>query len=314
MHNFSSTPETFKSARRRAFTAEKMLRHLTLNHFFQFFSAYPPRPGGEEHDDIAFAEITAAARSPAVSLDDRFAKREDSVSIVAETPEASFHPFSKLPTELRLHIWQFSLPERRGREIGPMSWSRFRACGVPTEHDCPLPRILWVNQESREVAIKINKYTIRDHTLKHLLPGQGRGFEYVVDYELDTFVFRDMLNWLHYTSALLFYGSESSFRPVKAELERIVHLKIDALDPTPDWFSSQVEKYLRLILPVFTSLESVCFALHLEIGEASRAELDLETAQSLGAQYLAEYKARQELQGMSWQPPRLDLRIVEVPY
>ncbi|KAF8860213.1 hypothetical protein BDZ45DRAFT_323407 [Acephala macrosclerotiorum] len=290
-----------------------MLLHWILNHLFQLFTRHSPGPAMENQDDIAFAEKTITSNSTSKHVDNHSSGPEFVGTFHADSPEASFHLFSRLPTELRLYIWQLSMPERRGREIGPMLWLRSRASGIPSTHGCPLPRVLWVSHESREVAIKVNKYTIRDHTLKHLLPGHGRGFEYVVDYELDTFVFRDMLNWLHYTSALLFYGSDPAFRPVKAELERIIHLKIDALDPTPDWFSSQVEKYLRLILPVFTSLQSVCFALELETGEASWAELNLESAQSIGAQYLAEYKTRQEEEGLSWQPPKLELRIVEVP-
>ncbi|KAE8454636.1 hypothetical protein EG329_000259 [Mollisiaceae sp. DMI_Dod_QoI] len=194
-----------------------------------------------------------------------------------------------------------------------MSWSRLSTSGQTFNNACPLPSLLWVNREARFVAMRLQNYTVRDEALRQLLPCQAKGFDYIVDYELDTFVFRNMLGFLRYHSALQFYGSGGSFSPVKADLRRIAHLKIDSLDPTPDWFCSQIEEYLRLLLPIFTSLKGVCFALHLQFGDASWAGLNLEPARIIGAQYLAEYEAQQGVVGVSWRPPTLDLRIVEVP-
>lgn len=59
------------------------------------------------------------------------------------------------------------------------------------------------------------------------------------------------------------------------------------------------------------SLESVCFAVQLVIGEASWAEINLEFSQSIGAQYLAEYRARQEGEGVPRQAPKLEIGLLK---
>ncbi|KUJ09459.1 uncharacterized protein LY89DRAFT_724445 [Mollisia scopiformis] len=240
--------------------------------------------------------------------DDKHLPEDDAFTACCTTAKKySFGLFSQLPTELRLQIWEWAMPERRGREVGSLSYSAFQQTS-----NCGLPSLLWVNRESRQVSLRMNKYDVRDDLLKQLLPRQNHHFEYIVDYELDTFVFRDVPNFIRYYSALQFYGSQTSFLAVKAELGKIGHLKVDALDPTPDWFSSQIEEHLRLLLPVFPSLQTVSFALHIQVGDASWAELNLESARIIGTQFLEEIQCQQET-GTSRLPPRLKLEVVEIP-
>src|SRR6187402_677318 len=59
-----------------------------------------------------------------------------------------FEPFPLCPTEIRLKIWYFSLPEPR--EIGPT----VNYCSQSYICKTQDPAALQVNQESREVALK----------------------------------------------------------------------------------------------------------------------------------------------------------------
>lgn len=148
--------------------------------------------------------------------------------------------------------------------------------------------------------------------MANLLPRQYHRFEHIVDYEMDTFIFRNIPKFFQYYSAFQKYGSDDTFSSLKAELGRIVHVKVDALEPTPDWFSSQVEEQLSILLQLFPSLESVCFALHMPIGDAIWAELNLESARIIGKEYLENYGSQQEEAGFLNLIPTLKLEIVEI--
>lgn len=285
----------------------RILLHYVFVHIDHFFPHHSWWSGSKTRDLVALQAPWKALTNHEISSHDN--EHKTLVPYSTDTP-GRFTLFSKLPIELRLQILELSLPERRGREVGAPPSSL--VSGRHPRYD-PLPSLLWVNNESRQLALHLHKYTFRDESLKELFPQGTHHFEYIVNYQLDTFVFRNILRFLQYHSALQFHGSGHSFPPLKRELEKIVRLKIDALDPTPDWFASQIEEYLRHCLPVFTSLQSICFALHLQVGDSSWAELNLETARVIGSQYLEEYQCQQQEAGIPWRLPMLRLEIVEVP-
>ncbi|KAK8084607.1 hypothetical protein PG997_005878 [Apiospora hydei] len=73
----------------------------------------------------------------------------------------SFHPFPRLPPELRLEIWEYcALVEPH---ISPLS-------GVLKAHRSPCPKLMCINQESRAVALKT--YFIRLAVSSSVNPGR----------------------------------------------------------------------------------------------------------------------------------------------
>jgi hypothetical protein len=71
----------------------------------------------------------------------------------APTRNPTFHPFSRLPLELRLMIWRYAIPNDRVIEI--RSWGNF--LHAPIKYSVAphqTPAVLQVNQESRQEALR----------------------------------------------------------------------------------------------------------------------------------------------------------------
>ncbi|KAE8447452.1 hypothetical protein EG329_010725 [Mollisiaceae sp. DMI_Dod_QoI] len=85
--------------------------------------------------------------------------------------ESTFHPFSRLPAELRLNIWEFSLQPRivtwdNPRRLDRYRWPRFEFKNI-------IPTLLHINQESRTFA----RFRYRDFQ---------KGIHYYFNADLDT--------------------------------------------------------------------------------------------------------------------------------
>jgi hypothetical protein len=75
-----------------------------------------------------------------------------SVPIAQPTAVSELHPFRKLPTDLRLKIWE-ALVEPR---VVPIIVTDIRVCSI-----CPAPVILHICYESRQIGLRYYEPTIR---------------------------------------------------------------------------------------------------------------------------------------------------------
>lgn len=78
----------------------------------------------------------------------------------SDTP--TFHPFSKLPAELRLEIWALAMSER---QIASLTEGDSSGIDDDIKHG-RLPAFLFVNYECRSRALETNRYPIR-FTFRH---------------------------------------------------------------------------------------------------------------------------------------------------
>ncbi|KAH6672408.1 hypothetical protein B0J14DRAFT_564042 [Halenospora varia] len=122
----------------------------------------------------------------------------------------TFHPFSQLPIELQIQIWEFALSS-----LPPRLLEIHESEGDPTRCFAPLPSLLHTCHQSRYLALKF--YTLS------FITSQGRGF--YIDYEKD----------------IIYFGPNSEFR-------ELVHNLIDEPDLVKTFgkFSRNLEEYQKI--------------------------------------------------------------------
>ncbi|KUJ15043.1 uncharacterized protein LY89DRAFT_686607 [Mollisia scopiformis] len=103
------------------------------------------------------------------------------VAASASTPTASFHPFSRLPAELRVRVWSFTIWPRNVDFImcgwqNQMNDNSFASSTTLKQRNA-VPAILHVCRESRYEGM--NFYTL----LRHSITGLGIGY---FNFDLDT--------------------------------------------------------------------------------------------------------------------------------
>jgi hypothetical protein len=137
----------------------------------------------------------------------------------------TFHPFPKLPLELRTVIWRYAFPRRRKVMIDETIEEKLFCCfagrGIVRRirRTPPLPAVFHVNKESR--AIALSAYT-------QILPSSPNcGAVIYLHLNLDTFVLRDVNSvW---DLSVRFAGNDSMFVET---LGKIQYLEISNSDPS----------------------------------------------------------------------------------
>ncbi|KAH8669510.1 hypothetical protein BGZ60DRAFT_407630 [Tricladium varicosporioides] len=127
----------------------------------------------------------------------------------ANLSPTTFHPFSRLPIELQIQIWEFALASLPSRVLEIHEHE-----GLPTRCFAPPPSLLHTCYQSRLLALK--SYTLS------FITSQGRGFH--VDHEKD----------------IVYFGPNSCFRD-------LVHNLIDEpdLQKTFKLFGRDLDEYQK---------------------------------------------------------------------